>query len=402
MNRAGEIILADARTSLAQRVNQDGVANRAIEAFYKWLGVMGDVAPEWTTFTNAAAQDLRATRQYASLAAIGYMIARRAATDEHIGLFRDEVERLFGREPFVGGQPMAFCVDVIALLGIISGVGAINDPAISKRCGAWLDGFVRQCSELDGTEDWQRCFYFAMDAGRSLALPSVDGVADVRLALHSQGALSHYDFAEMDEGKSLMLAKRANAHELDGPRAAMRLRAIDWACRALPAFPVDRVSVEDISKILSRVEAALHHWTYETTPRTRNGVARIWHVDHEYHVQNLLAFLLRPFLPDLKTEENLPSLGQKKPRADLYFPSLKLIIEVKYWYNGDRPQKIIDEVASDASIYLVDKTRYTAIIAFIWDEGARVQEHELLRSGLVAMPGIRDAITVSRPGNWHN
>ena len=83
----------------------------------------------------------------------------------------------------------------------------------------------------------------------------------------------------------------------------------------------------------------------------KGGEARKWHIDHEYHVQDLLYFLLAPVFSDLKDEEYFPSLGQKQPRADLFIPSVKLIIEVKFLRQTDKVTKVIDELGSDASLF---------------------------------------------------
>jgi hypothetical protein len=42
----------------------------------------------------------------------------------------------------------------------------------------------------------------------------------------------------------------------------------------------------------------------------------------------------------------------------------------------------------------------TGIIAFIWDDSARSHEHDYLRQGLRKLPGIIDAIVISRPSDW--
>ena len=102
--------------------------------------------------------------------------------------------------------------------------------------------------------------------------------------------------------------------------------------------------------------------------------------------------------PDLKDEEYFPSIGQKQPRTDLYIPSMKLIIEVKFLRSTDTMTKIIDELASDASLYLSAGTDYSGIIAFVWDDSRRIEEHSLLREGLRRIRGILAAVIVSRPG----
>jgi REase_DpnII-MboI len=59
-----------------------------------------------------------------------------------------------------------------------------------------------------------------------------------------------------------------------------------------------------------------------------------------------------------------------KPGADLYIPSMKIIVEVKFLRAGDKMQKIIDEIATDASVYDAMDNDSAGIIIFIWDGSA--------------------------------
>ncbi|WP_445172578.1 PD-(D/E)XK nuclease domain-containing protein [Microcoleus sp.] len=157
-------------------------------------------------------------------------------------------------------------------------------------------------------------------------------------------------------------------------------------------------SLEDVSKLLKRVPAGLRRWTWEGNSRTKGGQPRQWYIENEYHVQNLLYFLLAAVFADIREEEYTRSVGQKKPRVDLEIPSLKLVIEIKFWYRRDRPQKIIGEIAEDTSLYLAQGSPHEQMIAFIWDDSRRTEEHDLLESGLKTLPGIFDVVIVSRPG----
>ena len=157
-------------------------------------------------------------------------------------------------------------------------------------------------------------------------------------------------------------------------------------------------SLEDVSKLLKRVPAGLRRWTWEGNSRTKGGQPRQWCIQNEYHVQNLLYFLLAAVFADIREEEYTRSVGQKKPRVDLEIPSLKLVIEIKFWYRRDRPQKIIGEIAEDTSLYLAEGSPHEQMIAFIWDDSRRTEEHDLLHSGIKTLPGIFDVVIVSRPG----
>jgi len=156
-------------------------------------------------------------------------------------------------------------------------------------------------------------------------------------------------------------------------------------------------SLEDVSKLLKRVPAGLRRWTWEEKSRTQGGKPRQWYIENEYHVQNLLYFLLAAVFADIREEEYTRSVGQKKPRVDLEIPSLKLVIEIKFWYRRDRPQKIIGEIAEDTSLYLAEGSPHEQMIAFIWDDSRRTEEHHLLRE-IKRMNGIFDVVIVSRPG----
>ena len=112
----------------------------------------------------------------------------------------------------------------------------------------------------------------------------------------------------------------------------------------------------------------------------------------------MLWAVLAPVFPDLDDEEWLKSLGHHHPRADLAIPSLRVIIEVKFARrDGKSFSDLIQEVAADASTYLQDGSGYTNIIAFIWDDAARTEEHAELHQGLLRIRGVIDAIVLPRP-----
>ena len=156
-------------------------------------------------------------------------------------------------------------------------------------------------------------------------------------------------------------------------------------------------SLEDVTELLKGVPAGLRRWTWEPKSRTQGGTPRQWYIENEYHVQNLLYFLLAAVFADIIEEEYTGAVGQKKPRVDLVIPSLKLVIEIKFWYDKDKPQRIIEEIAEDTSLYLAQGSPHEQIIAFIWDDSRRTEEHRLLKSGLRNLKGIFDVVIVSRP-----
>lgn len=160
------------------------------------------------------------------------------------------------------------------------------------------------------------------------------------------------------------------------------------------------VSVEDIGELLRRVPSGLKKWTWEDVPRTKTSpAARHWYVENEYHVQNMLWLLLAPLFPDLIDEDSTPKVGPVQPRADIGVPSLRLIVEAKFMRPDDPPKKMVEQIAQDASLYLVAGSKYDKLIPFIWDDSRRTEHHEEVIRGLRQIGGVVDAVIVPRPGS---
>lgn len=103
--------------------------------------------------------------------------------------------------------------------------------------------------------------------------------------------------------------------------------------------------------------------------------------------------------PGLIDEDARPKVGPLQPRADIGIPSLRVIVEVKFMRNGDTPKTIIEQIAEDASLYLVQGSKYDSLIPFIWDDSRRTEHHEEMRRGLRQLRGVIDAIIIPRPGS---
>ena len=298
---------------------------------------------------------------------------------------------------------MAFCSDAVGILGVALGTRSLADTSVSGKIVTWLSSFLKSIYHLDGTENWERCLFHAADgllgSRAGILAPPSEHAEDVRVALRAKSLLGGQE-TENEDQKALELVILEGAKEIPYERAAIRLLALEYVVRSAPAVVPGRISAQGLVRLLERVPAGLRKWTWETKPRTATAPLRHWHIDHEYHVQNLLWLLLAPMFPDLDDEQYLAKIGQKSPRADLYIPSMKLIVEAKYLRPGEQIQKIIDEISSDASLYNAMDNDCAGIIPFIWDDSARSQEHDYLRQGLKKLPGIIDAVVVSRPSYW--
>jgi hypothetical protein len=272
---------------------------------------------------------------------------------------------------------------------------------------AWLKTFIEDGRRGRGVASWEIPMFDACCQMLGLALTSElmsdAAAAETRVALRSRGIdlqLSQEQF-EADQERILTAAKLADTGVND-IRAVIRLAALDWVYRTAPIIRPSHATVRDVVDLLKRVPAGLRRWTWESKPKTsaKAAEARRWHVDNEYHVQNLLWFLLAPMFPELVDEEYVPSVGQLQPRLDLAIPSLRLIVEVKFLRSGKPMGRLIEEIGADANLYLGRSDRFTQILPFIWDDSRRTHEHDMLLAGINKLPGIVDSVVVSRPGTF--
>ncbi len=301
---------------------------------------------------------------------------------------------------------MPFCSDAIGILGVAIGTRFLGDDQVLSRIVTWFSSFLPTIYRLDGTEDWQRCLFQAADyvLGSKMRIPgsTISQTEDVAVALAAKNVLRRNQGkdAEQEEEKALRLILLQGTGATSYERAAIRLAALQYVTRAAPAVVPGRISALDLVRLLERIPAGLRKWTWEQKPRTPSVPSRYWHIDHEYHVQNLLWVMLAPIFPDLDDEQYLAKIGQKNPRADLYIPSMRIIVEAKFLRSGDKMQKAIDEISSDASLYSAMGNDCDGIIPVIWDDSARSHEHDYLKQGLRKLPNIVDAVVISRPSDW--
>lgn len=404
VNRTVDMLLDD-RAAVLRCVVADASTSPSDKAFLAWVLRDSAPPPDLEALATAAATRLAGTkaRSHHEVAVLGFAAARGLLQDAHGESLLAGLEWLCGRSPKIAGEVAPFVVDPVSLLGVAFGGTKAGEPYFSSVAD-WFRSFAPKAATLPAIEPWQRALFSAalrVVGVDEVPMPKDPSVADVRTALRAHSLHAGDDgkqASEDDELRTLQTLKTEHGESIPALRAALQLAALAWIRRDAPTMVPGRAAVEDVAEVLRRVPAGLRRWAWDDRPRTRSGTARKWYVDHEYHVQDALYFLLAPLFPDLKDEENLPSVGQKKPRTDLFLPSLKLVIEVKFVRPGDTFQKVIDEVASDASLYLANDSEYTGIVVFVWDDSRRTEEHAKLVEGLRAMNGILDAVVVPRPG----
>jgi len=106
-----------------------------------------------------------------------------------------------------------------------------------------------------------------------------------------------------------------------------------------------------------------------------------------------------PSPPAPPLAETLRKLGHSTYRADFAFPSLGLLIEVKYARKASDFKEFEKEIFEDYVAYLTDNGPYRKMAVFIYDESASVQNHGTTRNALLKLPNITDVIIACRPSH---
>ena len=272
---------------------------------------------------------------------------------------------------------------MLALLGIALGAQSVATKSLRPSLAQWVGRFMHDSVRVFGEGDWQTCV-LAVTGGffgvrGAPPMPATDQLADVRAAFMAKGLWSPKatEDEEHDIGLALSLMKNEAFNLVEPVRSVFRLAAFDWAMRPVPTVDMHRPTTQQLIDLLRRVPAALKRWTWEDRARTsRKGCEpRRWHVENEYHVQNLLWAILAPLFPDLSDEEYTPAVGPLQPRADILIPSMKLIIEVKFMRDTWSSKDVIEQIAADAGLYLGHGGDYEKIVVFLWDASCRIEQH---------------------------
>lgn len=395
------ILIDDARQSLLREIAEVAGRNDLQEAFVAWLcpDVMPGIGIDRAV--EVAVKAAGAERSFTHVAVLGLAAQVRTLTPKETESLIAGLNVTLSREPVVSGTPMGFCMNGLVLASLVLGAKAIGDAAIWTKTCIWL----HKCREATagglGLDPWQEWLLscVAEHTGASWERKNIDSpeAAAVRLALCSRGIGIT---SPVDEQMVIGLIRQLSVVGIGEARAAIRLAALEWVRRDRPVCDLRAVTAAEIAELLRRIPTGLKKWTWEDRPRTRTSpAARQWHVENEYHVQNLLWLVLATFLPNLVDEDSTPKVGPIQPRADIGMPSLRLIVEAKFMRVDDPPKKMIEQIAQDASLYLVPGSKYDKLIPFIWDDSRRTEHHEEMIQGLRQISGITDAVIVPRPGS---
>lgn len=397
-------LLDDSKSALIRGIANALGQNPLDLAFTAWL--TPEVASHFVrgrTIEEIVATEKRSYRQTATL---GILARTESLGDAAVAVLASDLEQLFGRDPVVSGTPMPFCMDGMALAGIMLGMHAIQNSAVNLRAAEWLSRCAKVTAEGNGLEEWQEWLLRLVGEHSSIKWHGhrpwspIASIVSVALMSKGIGLAKAIETEESDEEEALKAIQTISCGELPLGHSVLRLAALNRIRRIRPVANLRAASAEDLVRVLRRLPDGLQHWTWEDKPRTKTSPeARKWHLDNEYHVQNLLWLLLAPIFPDLVSEDYTPKVGPVQPRADIGLPSLRIIVEAKFMRSTDAPKSMIEQIAEDASLYLVPSSKYDRIIPFIWDDSRRSERHEEMLRGLRQIRGVVDAVIVSRPGS---
>lgn len=397
MTTLAESLLADFEGELSRSLT-DLAGERAVDiALVVWVLGPEDHIPS-TKDLSEVRSHVGAQRTYPDVATLGYLIAAGDKSSEIPGSLETGLLWLAGRRAEFEGRPVEFVQDPVALLGVALGTHYLGRNAVTSSVRDWFSAFRDVAFHVARNEPWQRALVAAASELLEVSAPaltSTELVADVRLALKRKGLLGGLN-AELD-GLLALEAIRSGSPTCVS-HAALRLAALRWLRRSASIPIAPRPGPQTVIGLLRGFPNAFARWTWEDKPKTKNSEARKWHVDHEYHVQNLLWFLLVTIFPDLRAEEYLPQVGHRQPRVDLGIPSLQLLVEVKFVRKDASFSDLIEEIGSDVSLYLTPGSHYKQIFVFVWDNSRRTEQYDKLRSGLLQLRGVVDAVIVPRPG----
>ena len=338
-------------------------------------------------------------RSSRGLAVLGLRCATRPSEKTAQEAFEKQVAWVMGKPNFdAAGEPCGALVDPIILLGIYAGVEATGSEQLKGHFKVWGKSLIEDFGRITGSWQWQVALFglIASKLGGGSAPTNVASPLWLAAGLSTRGMCEVRD----EQAADVLKVSMANADEsMDEFEAALRLKALDWAQDRALDLNLHALTVSDVARVLGNVSRVFLRWTWEDKPRTprRDGEARKWHIENEYHVQSLLYTVLKPLFPDLDEEKYLAPTGRYQPRADLCLLSLQLVIEVKYWYRGGSVKDLTEQVASDHSLYLRPDSPYRAMIAVIWDEGGRTEQHREFERGLSGLANIHSVVVISRP-----
>ena len=374
---------------LKARLRSTDTADALTRAFVAWL--LPELYKDGSTAFVEASSHFGAARTYRDVAILGYASALGPLNDSMGERLREGLLWLAGRPSRIQGSLADFCTDSIAILGIAL---AIRSQVEKSRFAQWLTSTCEASLHAAQVDVWEAAMISVSPVVAQVSASHQPLDSRVLLALHRRSVINE------EPTRSDRIFALKSLHGIS--EISLRLAAIQFAAFMgvqdySPNIELRSPSVDDVITLLRALPNGLLRWTWEEKAKTTKSQAQKWHIDHEYHFQNLLWLILGSIFPDAKSEEYKEAVGSVHPRLDIVIPTLKLIVEVKYWRATESSSEMIRQIAEDASLYLTANAPYSAIIAVIWDQARRTEQHKLLTSGLEEIKGVRAGIIIPQP-----
>ena len=369
-------------------------------AFFHWLESRSVDTGAIETLAAELGEEIRgAGRSVQAVSALGFLCATGASEVTRIAAFTTGVRWLLGRQVSSSGAGTAL-VQAVPQLGLLVGVLVADDAALLNAYRQWVLALLARAGS--GVPDtWQSEIVWLVRrrlTGTSAMVESPHIGGSAVLAMAARCVVSLDPAQSTEQAAEALLARLTSQRYVDAEAAALDLAAYAYLSLAASHTNLKVPTLDDLGLMLDRIPSALRKWTWEGVKLTSKSVARKWHVDHEYHFQNMLTCLLAPMFPDMKDEEWLSSIGPKKPRADMVIPSLEVVVEVKFWRGGVPATEMVSQIAEDVGLYLKQGSPYRWLVPVLWDQASRTEEHAYLASGLSQMRGVRHPTIVAPAG----
>jgi hypothetical protein len=400
VSAVGDLFLGDAEAVLrreADKLRGEALLDRLLAG---WL--LPEVCgAEANAVALAAVSQWRETKQgggprsYQAVGALALATTLNAADSERLAAFNEGIDWALGTSLAVDGTPVGLAADPPAVLAVVSALLRTEDTARQAAMRTWLSSVLDKFGARLGL--WERAqLHVALQLlGEQRHQPPelAEACCVTRVAVAPTT-----EVVTASDARAIVAAVLEHHAQVDAIGATFLLASLSRTkASVVRSIRTDAMTIDDVLALLRNVTRSLRDWTWEEKPRTKTSQARQWHVDHEYQVQNLLWVVLAPLFPDIESEGYSTKVGFTQPRADLVIPSLKLIVEAKFARATDSLKEIQRQLAQDAAMYFPQGGQYDRMIAFVWDDAARTEEHATLVQGLEKLDRVAGVVVVSRP-----
>ena len=405
MSGVGNMLVGDAEAVLRREVDKLRGGSAFDRLVLGWLlpDLYGAEVQSVAQVTVSQWREMKqggSPRSYQAVASLALACAMNANDSERMNTFNDGFDWVLGASIEMDGTPIGLAADPPAILAIVTAVLRAADLGRQNAMRTWIASVHDKFDKHLGWWERAQIRIAALLLGEQhISPPELSEACCVtRVAVTSIAeTLTSNDEREIT-------AAVLNLHtQVDQIGSAFLLAALFRVkARIVRSIRAEVMTIDDVIALLRNITRSLRDWTWEDRPRTKMSQIRQWHVDHEYHVQNLLWVVLAPLFSDLESEGYSTKIGFTQPRADLVIPSLRLIIEAKFARQTDSLREVQRQLAQDAAMYFPMGGQYDRMIAFVWDDAARTEEHATLIQGLEKLERVAGVIVVSRPSKMHS